>query len=60
MNFFKNNLKLFNTHVFEPNILEKFSPSSADGSWIATDWSTSGEIFGSKNMSVVEQFLNYF
>ena len=38
-------LTLFkNTHVFEPNILEKpFSASSsAGGSWIVTDWPTSG------------------
>ena len=38
----KDNLKCINnTHGFEPNILEKPFPSKADGSWIATGWSTS-------------------
>ena len=39
----KDILQLFNnTHVFDPNILEKSSLFSVDGGWIATNWSTPG------------------
>ena len=31
-----------NTHIFWTEYVGNPSPSSADGSWIVTDWSTSG------------------